>query len=214
MRGQRNVLRTLAATLITTAIAVPALAQPTGGASVATGAGTATASRVLTATATVTAIDMTMRQVTLRRADGSTFLVVADEQMRNLPQLRVGDTVVVDYYDRLTLELKKGGTGEAASPHRQRERIAGRTRPAAGRLGHPRDGNRCRRHRRQRSSPDRFAARPGGPGRRSAGQGSGAVPADCRGRPSAGDVRRGRRAFHHTGDRRWRRPPPLRGAGG
>jgi outer membrane protein len=93
---------------------VPALAQTTGGASVATGAGTATASRVLSATATVTAIDMTTRHVTLRRADGSTFLVVADDQMRNLPQLRVGDMVVVDYYDRLTLELKKGGTGEAA----------------------------------------------------------------------------------------------------
>ena len=113
MRAQRKVLGSLAAALIATAIAVPALAQQTGGMSV-TGPGTATASRVLTATATVTAIDMTTRQVTLRRADGSTFVVVADEQMRNLPQLRVGDMVVVDYYDRLTLELKKGGTGEAA----------------------------------------------------------------------------------------------------
>jgi hypothetical protein len=93
------------------AIAVPALAQSTGGMTV-TGPGTATASRVVTATATITAIDMTTRHVTLRRADGSTFLVVADDQMRNLPQLRVGDMVVVDYYDRLTLELKKGGTGE------------------------------------------------------------------------------------------------------
>ena len=114
MYAQRKVVRGLAATLIATAIVVPALAQPTGGASVATGPGTATAARVVTATATVTAIDMATRQVTLRRADGSTFLVVADEQMRNLPQLRVGDTVVVDYYDRLTLDLKKGGTGEAA----------------------------------------------------------------------------------------------------
>jgi len=114
MYAQRKVVRGLAATLIATAIVVPALAQPTGAASVATAPGTATAARVVTATATVTAIDMTTRHVTLRRADGSTFLVVADEQMRNLPQLRVGDTVVVDYYDRLTLDLKKGGTGEAA----------------------------------------------------------------------------------------------------
>jgi outer membrane protein len=114
MNAQRKILRGLAAAVIAATIVVPVLAQPTGGASVSTGPGTVTAARVLTVTATLTAIDMTTRQVTLRRPDGSTFLVVADERARNLPQLRVGDTVTVDYYDRLTLDLKKGGTGEAA----------------------------------------------------------------------------------------------------
>ena len=77
MYAQRKVLRGLAAALIAAAIAVPALAQTTGGGLV-TGPGTATASRVVTVTATVTAIDMTTRQVTLRRTDGSTFTVVAE----------------------------------------------------------------------------------------------------------------------------------------
>ena len=115
MHAQRKVLRPLVAALIATAIAVPALAQPTSGTSVVTGPGTATASRVVTVTATVTAIDLPTRHVTLRRADGSTFLVVAGEEVRNLPQLNVGDTVTLTYYDTLALELKKGGTGAPAS---------------------------------------------------------------------------------------------------
>ena len=115
MHVQRNVIRPLVVALIATAIAVPALAQPTSGTSVMTGPGTATASRVLTATATVTAIDLPTRHVTLQRADGSTFLVVAGDEVRNLPQLRVGDAVTITYYDTLALELKKGGTGAPAS---------------------------------------------------------------------------------------------------
>ena len=113
MHAQRNVLRPLAAALIATAIAVPALAQTQGLSP--TGPGTAAAARVTTVTATVTNIDLTTRQVTLRRPDGSTFLVVAGEQVRNLPQLRVGDTVTLEFYDTLALELKKGGTGVPSS---------------------------------------------------------------------------------------------------
>src|SRR4030095_9445802 len=113
MRSQLKILRPLAAALIVTAIAVPALAQSQGLS--ATGPGTAAAGRVTTLTATVTNIDLTTRQVTLRRPDGSLLLVIAGEQARNLPQLRVGDTVTLEYYDTLALELKKGGTGVPSS---------------------------------------------------------------------------------------------------
>ena len=89
-------------------------AQTTGGAMVGTAPGVATAATAVSSSATVTAIDMATRQVTLRRGDGSTFTVVAGPEVRNLPQLRVGDTVTVTYYDTLTLELKKGGTGGPA----------------------------------------------------------------------------------------------------
>ncbi len=115
MYVQRKVLRPFVAALIAMAIAVPALAQPTTGSSVTSAPGTATSSRLVSATATVTAIDVPTRHVTLRRADGSTFLVVAGEDVRNLPQLRVGDAVTISFYDTLTLELKKGGTGAPAS---------------------------------------------------------------------------------------------------
>ena len=113
MHAQLKVLRPLAAALIVTAIAVPALAQSQGLSP--TGPGTAAAARVTTLTATVTNIDLTTRQVTLRRPDGSTLLVIAGEQVRNLPQLRVGDTVTLEFYDTLALELKKGGTGVPSS---------------------------------------------------------------------------------------------------
>ena len=79
------------------------------------GPGTASVSRVVTASATVTAIDLTTREVTLRRDNGSTFTVVAGPDVRNLPQIRVGDTVHVDFHEALAIELKKGGTGAPAS---------------------------------------------------------------------------------------------------
>ena len=113
MHAGRSFAWRLAAVLIVAVLASPAIGQPAR--SIERGPGTATASRVETASATVTAIDMTTRQVTLRRDDGSTFTVVAGPDVRNLPQLGVGDTVHVDFYDALTLELKKGGTGAPAS---------------------------------------------------------------------------------------------------
>jgi outer membrane protein W len=115
MHTHNRVLRPLAAALIAAALVVPAFAQTSGGAMVGTGPGTATAARLVTSSATVSAIDMATRKVTLRRADGTTFSVVAGPEVRNLAQLRVGDTVSLDYYDTLTLELKKGGTGAPAS---------------------------------------------------------------------------------------------------
>ena len=113
MNSQRKLRGPLAAALIAAAIAGPALGQGQGLSP--TGPGTAAAARVSTATATVTDIDLPTRQVTLRRPDGNTLTVFAGEQVRNLPQLRVGDTVTLEFYDTLALELKKGGTGVPAS---------------------------------------------------------------------------------------------------
>lgn len=113
MHADRLFACSIAAVLIAAVHAASAIGQPAS--SIERGPGAATASRVETASATVTAIDMATRQVTLRRDNGSTFTVVAGPDVRNLPQLSVGDTVRVDFYDALTLELKKGGTGAPAS---------------------------------------------------------------------------------------------------
>ena len=43
-------------------------------------------------TATVEAIDQTTRMVTLKAADGKLVSFVADEAVKNLPQVKVGDT--------------------------------------------------------------------------------------------------------------------------
>ena len=105
----------LVALVIAAVFASPATGQPSSGTSIDRGPGTASVSRVVTASATVTAIDLTTREVTLRRDNGSTFTVVAGPDVRNLPQIRVGDTVHVDFHEALAIELKKGGTGAPAS---------------------------------------------------------------------------------------------------
>ncbi len=67
---------------------------------------------LVSATATVKAIDQKTRRVTLQRADGSVFKFVAGDEVRNLPQVKVGDEVTVSYYESLAYEVKK--PGEAA----------------------------------------------------------------------------------------------------
>ncbi len=105
----------VAAAVLAAFSAAPVDAQVGGVTAVGVAPGMAVGSRTITANATVAAIDMTTRVVTLRRADGTTFSVVAGPDVRNLPQLRVGDSVTLDYVDVLTLELKKGGAGAPAS---------------------------------------------------------------------------------------------------
>jgi len=103
------------AVLTSAVLASPAIGQPASGTVIDRAPGTASVSRVVTASATVTAIDMTTREVTLRRDSGTTFTVVAGPEIRNLSQIRVGDTVHVDFHEALAIELKKGGTGAPAS---------------------------------------------------------------------------------------------------
>ncbi len=60
------------------------------------------------ATATVTKIDMTTREVTVKTADGEVSFI-ADERVKNLPQVKVGDTIHVFYTEAIAYEVKKGG---------------------------------------------------------------------------------------------------------
>jgi hypothetical protein len=67
-------------------------------------------SNLVTATARVKAIDQQTRYVTLERADGSEVMLYADDTVRNLPQVKVGDEVKVSFYESLAYEVKKPGT--------------------------------------------------------------------------------------------------------
>ena len=64
---------------------------------------------LVSATATVKAIDLRTRHVTLRRADGSVVKFVAGDEVRNLPQVKVGDEVKVTYYESLAYEVRRPG---------------------------------------------------------------------------------------------------------
>ena len=58
-------------------------------------------------TATVVAIEKTTRSVTLKGPQGRTVDVIAGDAVKNFDQIRVGDRVVAEYQEALTLELKK-----------------------------------------------------------------------------------------------------------
>lgn len=80
-------------------------------AEVATAPGKANLVEAVSAQATVTAIDMASRKVSLKNAAGEAFDIVAGEQVTNLANLKVGDTVALRYMQMLDLELLKGTAG-------------------------------------------------------------------------------------------------------
>ena len=87
---------------------------------------------LVTATARVTAIDLQTRRVALERADGSAVTIYADDSVRNLPQVVVGDEVTTTYYESLAYEVKRPGTTEpGASVREDTARAPAGEKPAA-----------------------------------------------------------------------------------
>jgi hypothetical protein len=62
-------------------------------------------------TATVVGIDAATRTVTLKGPKGKVVDVAAGPDVKNFDQIKVGDLVVAEYAQALTLELRKGGDG-------------------------------------------------------------------------------------------------------
>jgi hypothetical protein len=58
--------------------------------------------------ATVESVDMRTRQVLLRRQDGSLLTYEAGPEIRNLPQVKAGDTVEADIRETLRITLTRG----------------------------------------------------------------------------------------------------------
>jgi uncharacterized protein YceK len=65
----------------------------------------------VTATATVQAVDLEKRQVVLKGRRGKLHMLAVSEEVRNLPQVRVGDQVELTYYEALALSLEKSAPG-------------------------------------------------------------------------------------------------------
>src|SRR4029079_13075717 len=63
----------------------------------------------VTAAARVEDVDLQKRIVTLRTAKGELGGVEVGREVRNLPQIRKGDDVVVTYYESVAITLKKPG---------------------------------------------------------------------------------------------------------
>lgn len=84
--------------------------------------------KVVSATATVEAIDLEKRVVTLKGPKGNVFDITVGEEARNLPQVKVGDLVVVKYYESVAYRVLK--PGEAAAGTQEAE-VVSRAKPGA-----------------------------------------------------------------------------------
>ncbi|HEX9179796.1 MAG TPA: hypothetical protein VF859_05325 [Burkholderiales bacterium] len=87
----------------------------TGGAVVASEPGKVAIAETVKVTAKVTAIDKATRTVELKGPKGKTVSVVAGEEVRNFDQIKVGDMVVLQYIEALTMELRKSGPSKATT---------------------------------------------------------------------------------------------------
>jgi Cu/Ag efflux protein CusF len=72
-------------------------------------------SRVVTITATVAALDLASRMVTLKGPKGNTVTFRADDRVKNLPQVKVGDEVVAEYYESVAIQVMKPGEVQAGT---------------------------------------------------------------------------------------------------
>ena len=70
------------------------------------------ASQSRTVSAVVEAIDHETRVVTVRKPDGEAITFTASEEVRNLPLVLVGDVLVAEYVESLSIEVASDGRGE------------------------------------------------------------------------------------------------------
>jgi hypothetical protein len=71
--------------------------------------------RTVTSTATVERVDLANRLVTLRRSQGDTVSVRVGDSVRNLPQVKRGDRVVVVSYESVAFRVLKPGEAKPTS---------------------------------------------------------------------------------------------------
>ncbi|CAB3859163.1 hypothetical protein LMG26689_02394 [Achromobacter animicus] len=64
-----------------------------------------------TASGQVTAVDQASRTITLRGADGNTVDIVAGPDIRNFKQIKAGDTLTLDYYESVAVDVRPAGSG-------------------------------------------------------------------------------------------------------
>ena len=67
--------------------------------------------QLVESSAVVTAIDAPARRLDVKTADGGQANVMLDPTVKNIDRIRVGDRVVVSYYQGVVAEVKKPGEG-------------------------------------------------------------------------------------------------------
>ena len=110
----------------------PATSQTTAAAPAAPAVGV---TETTTMTARVQAIDLKTRKVTLKPKNGKAFTIQVSEDARNLPQVRVGDTVVAKYTEAVAVDINRDtSTGGVTS---RKESVSGTRAPLGAMPGGP-----------------------------------------------------------------------------
>jgi len=116
---------------LSVALPVPAQ-QPAGGQPMARDLGEI--SKLVKVTAVVQAVDLKNRIVTLTGPEGNTFAVHVDDAVSNLPQVKVGDRLVVEYYEAIMVNFQKGEGIRMVTEFDDSVRAKAGTRPGAAAL--------------------------------------------------------------------------------
>lgn len=99
-------VRLLCALAIASAVALPATLLPVPAAAQVKDLEAVT--QAVKVSAVVEAVDLKNRIVTLTGPEGNTFAVLVDEKVKNLPQVKVGDKLVVEYIESVAIDFQKG----------------------------------------------------------------------------------------------------------
>jgi len=92
-----------------------------------------TAAVAVTVEGKVTDIDTPNRLITVQGPDGDKVEVHADDSVRNFEQVRVGDTVSLDYLRAVTVDIQPAGSAEPGAYIKQKEDVAKKgEKPRAG----------------------------------------------------------------------------------
>jgi Cu/Ag efflux protein CusF len=100
--------KTLLATAVMLVATASAWAQIETRTDVTQAPGQASATGTAKVTARIVKIDVPTRTVSLKAGDGKVVDLAVGQEARNFEQLKVGDTVTVEYKEALTMSLKKG----------------------------------------------------------------------------------------------------------
>lgn len=122
----RTTIHLILATIALGSLAVQAQDKPPGKEPTITSSpGKVRATSASKVTATVTAVDPATRTITLKGPKGKVVDVIAGDQVRNFDQIQVGDKVVVQYREALSLDLRK----TAGKPSASEAGVAARSQP-------------------------------------------------------------------------------------
>lgn len=83
-----------------------------------------TAAVALQVTGKVTALDSPSRVFTVQDETGREREVHADETVRNFDQIRVGDTIVLDYLSAVTIDIAPAGSAEPGAYIKEDQKVA------------------------------------------------------------------------------------------